>query len=164
MTKHLYLRKLNDDMVSHCHCPSDDAWISSPGQMDCPWCGCGWLFICGRCGKAFTFAEAFETSEPWAQIAARVMPQFGDSKPTSAKVDSWIQFMKILLKEITSGQTYVYLDGWVISTRAKGVHLDGWHSRHDLDFVPQVVELAGESAIDEVLGSPDYWQSTKVKD
>jgi hypothetical protein len=52
VAKHLYLRKANDDFVSHCKCPKADSLISSPGQMDCPWCGCGWLFICSRCNKA----------------------------------------------------------------------------------------------------------------
>src|SRR6266566_1407987 len=54
----IYLRKANDNLVSHCKC--DEAYISAPSQMDCPWCGCGWLFTCSHCRKAFTFAEAVE--------------------------------------------------------------------------------------------------------
>jgi len=164
MAKHLYLRKSNNDLVSHCRCSPADALISSPGQMDCPWCGCGWLFICGRCKKAFTFAEAFETSDSWDQIAERVMPRYGERKPAKAEVKEWIEWMKILLKEVTVGHTYVYLDGWMISTGSIGVHIDGWHSRHDLDVVPHMDALTGKSTIDEVLGSTAYWQSTKIEE
>jgi isocitrate lyase len=130
--------------------------------MDCPWCGCGWLFICGSCRKVFSFAEAFETSESWAQIAERVMPRYGERKPTKAEVNDWIESMETLLQEVTVGQTYLYLDGWVISTDSDGVHLDGWHSSHDLDAVPHLAALAGTKAVDDVLGSIDYWKSTKV--
>src|SRR5262249_18861030 len=57
MSRHVYLRKANNDLVSHCACAQADALVTAPSQMDCPWCGCGWLFICSRCRKAFTFAE-----------------------------------------------------------------------------------------------------------
>lgn len=71
MAKHLYLRKANDGFVSHCKCDKADALISSPSQMDCPWCGCGWLFICSRCCKAFTFVEAVQVDESWEKTADR---------------------------------------------------------------------------------------------
>jgi hypothetical protein len=71
LAKHLYLRKANDGFVSHCKCDKADALISSPSQMDCPWCGCGWLFICSRCCKAFTFVEAVQVDESWEKTADR---------------------------------------------------------------------------------------------
>ena len=73
MEKHLYLRKANNDLVSHCRCAKEDALISSPCQMDCPWCGCGWLFTCSRCRKAFTFAEGVEVHESWEETANRTI-------------------------------------------------------------------------------------------
>lgn len=47
MTKTIYLIKDNDDLCSHCAC--ETAYITFPPQMDCPWCGCGWLFSCTAC-------------------------------------------------------------------------------------------------------------------
>ena len=81
MAKHIYLRKANDDFVSHCECAKADALISSPGQMDCPWCVC----------------------------------------------------------------------------------IEGWHSHHDLDFVPQVAAMDNPDIRNDVLCSREYWQSNRVE-
>lgn len=54
----LYLVKKNDDVISHCKC--EESFVGEEGQLDCPWCGCGWLFSCSKCRKAFTFSEAAE--------------------------------------------------------------------------------------------------------
>jgi hypothetical protein len=56
MGSRVYLCKDNDDLISHCTCR--EALVAPPGQADCPWCGCGWLFSCLSCRKAFTFARA----------------------------------------------------------------------------------------------------------
>ena len=47
--KTIYLEKDNDQLVSFCSC--EPAYITYPPQLDCPWCGCGWLF---------TFPSIFE--------------------------------------------------------------------------------------------------------
>ncbi len=52
----LYLVKADDRLHSTCRCAQGLAGF--PIQADCPWCGCGWLFTCTRCGKPFTFARA----------------------------------------------------------------------------------------------------------
>ncbi len=39
--KTVYLVKANDDLVSHCRC--ERTFIGAPSQIDCPWCGCGWV-------------------------------------------------------------------------------------------------------------------------
>jgi hypothetical protein len=69
MARLIYLQKDNDDLVSHCRCR--EAFISYPPQMDCPWCGCGWLFSCIKCRKAFTFARAVEVNDSWEELACR---------------------------------------------------------------------------------------------
>ena len=162
MAKHLYLRKANDDLVSHCRCGKADALISSPGQMDCPWCGCGWLFICSRCRKAFTFAEVVEINESWGQTADRTIRALYRREPEEGEAEEWVGFMKILLKDIQSGLQYVYLDGWVIPTTAGGVHIQGWHSHHDLEFVPQVAALEDPQVQTSLLSSREYWLSTAI--
>lgn len=58
--KHKFFFKADDDVLSHCTCT--DAPAQSSSQLDCPWCGCGWLISCATCGKAFTFAEVRETT------------------------------------------------------------------------------------------------------
>jgi len=67
---HQYLAKASDRLVSLCRCAPDEALISSPAQSDCPWCGCGWLFICSQCLKVFTFARVIEVPGSWQRTAS----------------------------------------------------------------------------------------------
>jgi hypothetical protein len=163
VAKHIYLRKANDDLVSHCKCAKGDALISSPGQMDCPWCGCGWLFICSRCRKAFTFAEGFDVGESWEETGDRTVRALYQREPEPGEVEEWVGFMKILVKGVKPGAVYVYLDGYVIPTTAEGITIEGWHSHHDLDFVPQVAARDDPSIRNDLLCSRDYWQSHRVE-
>lgn len=126
--------------------------------MDCPWCGCGWLFICRHCGKAFTFAEGVELDEPWEVTAERAI---GSQSPD--EIAEWVEFMKILVKGVEPGKRYVYLDGYVISTAEEEISIDGWYARHDLGFVPQVTALLDPRARDHVLASPGYWESGHIE-
>jgi hypothetical protein len=162
VAKHLYLRKTNDDLVSHCHCAQADALITGPCQMGCPWCGCGWLFICRRCRKAFTFAEAVEVKESWAETADRAIRGLIQREPEPGQVEEWVGFMKMLLKGLRRGEQYVYLDGWVIAAKAKSVRIEGWHSRHDLDFVPHMAALEDPSVRTGLLSAKEYWLSTAI--
>jgi hypothetical protein len=160
---HLYLRKASDDLVSYCRCDPAEALISSPGQMGCPWCGCGWLFICIRCRRAFTFAEVVEVAESWEEIAKRSIRSYFERAPKKVEVAEWIAMMTILLQDIRSGERYVYLDGWVIPTTAERVQIEGWHAEHDLDFVPQVAALDDRSVVDGLLASREYWTARAVE-
>jgi hypothetical protein len=132
--------------------------------MDCPWCGCGWLFICSRCRKAFTFAEAVELDEPWEQTADRAIRGLFQREPKPGQVEEWVGFMQILLKNVQPGRQYVYFDGYVISTTAERVAIEGWHALHDLDFVPQVAALTNSDLRDGLLCSQEYWQSNRVEE
>lgn len=163
MAKHLYLRKANNDFVSHCKCDTVDALISSPAQMDCPWCGCGWLFICSRCRKAFTFAEGIEINESWEDTGNRTVRALYQREPEPGEVDEWIGFMKILLKRVQLREQYVYFDGYVIPTTAEGITIEGWHSHHALNFVPQIAALMESEIRDGLLCSREYWQSNRVE-
>src|SRR5207247_882379 len=87
------------------------------------------------------FAEAFEVQESWEETAGRAIRGLVRHEPEPGQVEEWVGLMKILLKGLLPGEKYVYLDGWVIPTNAKGVHIEGWHSQHDLDFVPQMAAL-----------------------
>lgn len=161
---HVYLQKANDDLVSHCNCSAADALISFPGQMDCPWCGCGWLFICGRCHKAFAFAKGIELNEPWEVTAERAIRASYDRDPEPGEVEEWVEFMQVLLEEVEPGEEYVYFDGYVLPASAAGLEIEGWHSWHNMDFVPQVAALSDPSIIQNVLCSEEYWQSRRIDD
>jgi hypothetical protein len=135
----IYLIKANNDLISHCKC--EHAIAVTPAQLDCPWCGCGWLFVCSVCRKGFTFAKAVQAEE---------MPTgFADIEP---------QFNSLEI-----GKTYVYLDGTFISTEADGVHFKGIHSSHDLSVVPQVEALKDPSIIKDLLRNSSYWVQNKIQ-
>src|SRR5690348_12764365 len=109
--KTVYLVKANNDLISHCKCTS--ALIGSPAQIDCPWCGCGWLFVCSKCRKGFTFARAEIVDLSWDQLAYNDLEGKWGRQPSEKDLNEWIEFMKILLKDVEPGKEYVYLDGWV---------------------------------------------------
>jgi hypothetical protein len=131
--------------------------------MDCPWCGCGWLFICSQCRKAFTFAQGVEIGESWEVTGDRIVRAYYQREPERGEVEKWVEFMKILLKEVNAGDKYVYFDGYVVPATAGGLTLEGWHTHHDLSSIPQVAALTNPAVLDNLLGSRDYWLSNLVE-
>jgi hypothetical protein len=151
----VYLKKANDDVVSHCSC--GDGRVTFPPQMDCPWCGCGWLFTCITCRKAFTFAEAVEIETTWEEIAQEDIRNKWNDEPSAEDVAAWIAAMKEMLADVRPGGRYVILDGAVLPVDAAVVAFDGWHAHHDLESLPHVDALADKSVIEERLGNREYW-------
>lgn len=158
-----YLRKANGDVIDHCDC--SDGYISAPGQLACPWCGCGWLFSCSHYRKAFTFAEAVEVDFTLEELARRDLQHWtpAGSEPSKDDIESWVEFMRALLEGVEAGQRYVYFDGVLIRTDADGVSFEGLHSSHDLAVVPQVEALRDQSIIRDLLCNPQYWHETALK-
>lgn len=156
MTKHVYLTKANDDFVSFCKCANPR--VTSPGQLACPWCGCGWLFNCMDCRLAFTFAMGIETEEPWGELARRDMKNFSGADPTPQEIAVWTDFMRSYLAGVEPGVRYVYLDGRLIPVTQKRVEFDGWHTAHKFEFVPQVEALKDPSIRERYLGNQKYWE------
>ena len=144
----IYLVKANSDLVSPCACVSTP--IAAPGQKDCPWCGCGWLFVCLKCRKTFAFARAEEVDLTWEELARL------DGR---SDAEEWIEFMQVLLKDLRPGATYVYLDGWIFRADQKDLRFDGWHAKHDFPRPPQAV---GRELIDGTIGTREYWESRRV--
>ena len=159
----IYLRKANSDVINHCKCA--DGYISAPGQMDCPWCGCGWLFTCSVCRKAFTFAEAVEVDFTLEEMAQRDLQHWrrAGTAPSAEDIQGWVDFMRAFLRGVVAGQRYVYLDGVVIPTDAEGVTFEGMHSSHDLAVVPQVEALRDQSIIRDLLSNPRYWHESALQ-
>jgi hypothetical protein len=160
MAKIIYLIKDNDDLVSHCRC--DPAYITSPPQIDCPWCGCGWLFVCTTCRKAFTFARGVEVDESWEELARRDLIGKWTDTPSDEDIREWIVAMQEILADVKVGNQYVCMDGLIIPTDAGHVRFRGWHAEHDLDFVPQIAALGDDSVMERILGNPRYWQARAI--
>src|SRR5262245_36933921 len=143
MASIIYLAKDGSDLVCHCKCK--EALITFPAQMDCPWCGCGWLFSCIECRKAFTFARGVKVETTWQTLARRDRTNFWGKTPKRTEVAQWVAIMKDLLADVEEGQRYVIFDGAVIPADVDAIEFDGWHSHHELDFVPQVAALKKKS-------------------
>lgn len=155
MRSHLYLMKENNHLVSYCTCPS--ALITFPPQQSCPWCGCGWLFACIQCRKAFTFARAVEVDESWEAIAHRDLANFAKQEPEASDLAEHADALRDLHADVVEGVTYVCLDGLFIPSDAESVRFDGWHARHNLDFVPQRAALTDSRLIQSILANREYW-------
>jgi len=161
---HLYLQKANDKLV--CHCTCDEAFITFPPQMDCPWCGCGWLFCCATCRKAFTFAKAVQVNESWEETALRDLKNRGAGfdEPTEDDVAAWVEAMQVMCQDLEPGEEYVYLDGWFIPTNTEEIVIEGMHSYHELDGVPQVIALQDKSAVSDLLSNQEYWLENQIEE
>lgn len=157
---HVYLVKDNDDLCCHCEC--DKALITFPPQMDCPWCGCGWLLTCIACRKAFTFARAVEVPESWEELARRDLTGKWSEQPSAEEIGEWVGAMKAMHSHVELGKQYVCLDGLFIPTDANGVEFEGWHSRHNLDFLPQVRACEDYAVMEEILTNRDYWMDSAL--
>ncbi len=168
----IYLAKDNADLI--CHCTCSFAPIAFPGQMDCPWCGCGWLFTCIYCRKALTFARGVWLEDLWENLAQLDLVNSGIKEPSPYRINEHAEALQEMLAEVKIGQKYVYLDGAIIPADATGVHLNGRHARHDFDFVPQVQALRDFDFIPhvetlksrfilcDILGNKHYWTTNAI--
>jgi hypothetical protein len=159
--KIVYLVKASNDLISHCMCPR--AIVGAPAQMDCPWCGCGWLFVCPACRKVFTFARAEEVELTWEELAHKDLDGKWSREPSSLEIKAWISFMKLLLKDLKVGKEYVYIDGWVLPADSRNLQFDGWHAHHELVARPQSAALKNRKDLERTLDSREYWESRKLK-
>jgi len=160
MRKIIWLRKSSDELVSFCKC--DDARISYPAQLDCPWCGCGWLFTCIKCRKAFTFAEGVEIEASWDELARLDITNRGFNVESDEDVAGWIADMKEILRNVQVGKQYVILDGHVLERMSKKTSFDGWFARHELDGVPHEQALRDPNVKATLLSSQKYWRTREL--
>jgi hypothetical protein len=157
----VFLAKANNDLISHCKC--EHTFIGAPAQMDCPWCGCGWLFICPKCRKAFTFARAERCHLTWEQLAHNDLDGKYGKQPSQEDVDEWIGFMQILTKDLELGKQYAYIDGWVFPADERHLRFEGFYARHDLESVPQASALSDRESLRTTLEDSDYWRERKIE-
>jgi hypothetical protein len=70
--------------------------------------------------------------------------------------------MKQILADVEFDKKYVCLDGAIIPVGAGAAKFEGWHSRHDLGFVPQVAALKDPSVRKDILSSVKYWEANAL--
>jgi hypothetical protein len=157
----LWLVRDSDDLVNWCRC--EQGVVGSLPQMDCPWCGCGWLFSCVKCRKCFAFARAAIVPGSLEDIAQADFRVFYRREPTDAELAERTESMTWMIDDLTEGQRVVVLDGAIIPADMEGpLEFEGWHSRHSLPWVPQVRALSDPSVEQDVLSNPEYWYERKV--
>lgn len=146
-TQTLYLAKADNTGICHCEC--EEAIISWPGQMDCPWCGCGWLFTCMKCRKAFTFAQPVRLDMSLEELARMECEQTDSTRePDEEMIGDIVEMMSGLLSAIEDEEdTFVYFDGYLIPTfydelfssgQESPLEVQGLHRDHMLSEVPQL--------------------------
>ncbi len=160
--KHKFLIKANDDVLSFCDC--GNGYAAFPGQLGCPWCGCGWLFSCAECRRAYTFAKVVLVTEPWEDLARADLKARTDEEPGDDAIREWIEFMQGALEPLELGQICVYLDGSVIPVDKKNVAFDGWFATHDLSELPHAAAMAEPALLDRMLGDVSYWEERELPD
>jgi hypothetical protein len=149
------LAKANDDVLSHCRCTSSLASI--PGQLDCPWCGCGWLIGCTQCRRVFTYACVVEVDTDYqAHVQSdRRRGGYADFDPPElADCASWLEDT---LADIPVGATVVYLDGMYFEVDDKPGRFEGIYALHDLPCLPHHAALTDPAGLRATLGEPSYW-------
>jgi hypothetical protein len=157
-----FLFKASDAVVSHCRCA--DAPAMSTSQLDCPWCGCGWLIPCSRCGKSFTFAEVRETDIPLLELGRREVARRGLTAVSEAEIEEWAEGMAEMLDCFDVGDTVVYLDGSYWTVDSTEVEFEGYFARHKLAQLPHALALDDPAMLDKVLGDKRYWRQRELPD
>ncbi len=159
--KTLYLERLNDEFVCWCKC--ERSLVSTPAQADCPWCGCGWLFTCITCGKAFTFARAVRVPETLDELVGRDLRTKYGEPPSDELLSNGVEWMEFLLQDVVPGQVYVYFDGLYVNADAPHVRHEGIYAEHDLPYVPQVRAMEDPQADARVLSDIGYWKKRRIE-
>jgi len=157
-----FLFKANDDVLSHCRC--EGAPAMSEGQLDCPWCGCGWLIACSQCRKSFTFAEVRETDIPLLELGRREAEARGLKDITDEQVADWAEGMADTLSYFEIGDIVVYLDGLYWRIDETDIAFKGFYAAHDLKRLPHVEALNDPGHLDRMLGDPNYWFDRELPD
>lgn len=157
-----HLEKASNSGVCHCEC--ERSLVAAPDQLDCPWCGCGWLFSCCRCGRSFTYAKPVRLTTPVSEIVE--MDFRGRGYPTlkAAFFRSVSRWMREALASVEPEKEYVYFDGYFVPLDVRRVTIDGRHGSHRVVTLPHARELKSPGALERALGRPAYWHRVRHPD
>lgn len=157
-----FIFKANDDVLSFCACR--DVPAMSSGQLDCPWCGCGWMISCSQCRKSFIFAEVRETDIPLIELGRREVAARGYSGITEQEIAEWAEGMAEAFAPFEVGDILVYLDGEYWHRDSTDIAFDGIYASHRLPRLPHAEALADPPFLDRMLGNADYWFERELPD
>jgi hypothetical protein len=160
----LHITRASSDGVCFCDCK--DCLMAVPDQLDCPWCGCGWLLTCDKCGKAFTFGKVVEIDADLDDLIRADLAKRGYSKRDVKEFAGPArELMDIVLSDLEKDVEYVYLDGVLIPIDAEGpIEFEGMHSRHWLDSLPHLGLRSDPDALAGSLADPEYWESRRLEE
>lgn len=153
----LWLARSRSDVC--CHCTCKQGLVGIPGQMDCPWCGCGWLLSCIKCRKAFTFAKPVRVEQSAEELAEADFRAMFKRKPSKKEVAEWAGSLLEFFGDLEEGLEYCYLDGALIPTNETEIKFEGLFAKHSLKKLPQVLALTKPGILETTLASPEYWTS-----
>ena len=157
-----FLFKANDEVLSFCTCEGQPAM--STGQLDCPWCGCGWMISCSNCTKSFIFAEVRETDIPLIELGRREAAARGLTDVSEQDAAEWAEGMAEAFADFEVGDIVVYLDGHYWHRDATDIAFDGYFASHRLSRLPHAEALADPPLLDRVLGDANYWLDSELPD
>lgn len=157
-----WIFKDSDKLVSHCKCKVGVS--GSLPQLDCPWCGCGWMFACAKCRRAFTFGRIAEIDAgELKEIAIEQIHCYGQSDPSTDDVQLKLEEFEALVGDHQVGERVVVMDGVLIPAAHEGeLAIEGLFARHDLPWLPHTRALKDSSALDKVLASGDNWNAHRI--
>ncbi|MGG7568419.1 hypothetical protein ACQ5SO_19880 [Rhodovulum sp. DZ06] len=151
----LILKAGGDHPISFCDCdPQADFAVATSGQLDCPWCGCGWLFTCSRCRRAFTWGVVADSTRT-AEEVARHLAGLGPDDAVGAEDREEYEWLEHGLRDLAPGTRVVLLDGGILPLD-EPVDLHGWMSRHRFDRLPHL-DAPSAAALDALFGDKTYW-------
>ena len=149
-----YLAKANNDVLSFCTCEKPLA--AGPSQLDCPWCGCGWLICCMDCGKAFVFAEVVDVDRTYEDIVGADFRRRGYNLEED-EIKGAARWMAEAMEPFRLGDIVVYLDGCYFPVRERDIDFEGDFAEHRFDRLPHFLALERKEALVEALGGKSYW-------
>jgi hypothetical protein len=152
-----YIAKANDNVISHCKCRAPLA--SPPGQLDCPWCGCGWMICCTDCGKAFVYGKVVNADDTYDTLIRMNYVRRGYTNVTDEELQNDARMMEEMLTPFEVGDIVVYFDGCYFSVGEEPIEFEGLYASHKLDRLPHAIALKRPEYLREVLGDVNYWLS-----
>lgn len=150
-----WLAKANDEGVSHCACAASLAGVS--GQLDCPWCGCGWMIPCATCRRAFTFARVVEIDQSYEDLVRTDLLDRGLPEVDETDVREGAAWLAETFADFAVGDTVIYLDGCYFRADQRPLAFEGLYAAHDHPEPPQTAAARDSRSPDEDLGRPQWW-------
>jgi hypothetical protein len=148
------LAKAGNEVLSHCRCVAPMA--SVPGQLDCPWCGCGWLISCTECRKAFTFARVVEVDTDYETFVRQDRGR-GEFEHSDDEIRRQAEMLEWMLEPFSPGQKIVYLDGAYFALDEAVEDFEGVYASHNFSELPHALALKNSAHLNALLGDKDYW-------